>query len=123
MRKKRGKTKGENKEEGRILTSQMFRDDVKEEVKKPELDPAEYDELYPDYVREKPHKEVAEIVKETRRDVPISDDVKVDIYNRLIGIQNLANEWKQGKYAKIIMLSQEILDMLGMKKEEEKKDE
>ena len=105
-----------------VDTINMSIDEILEEVKKPELDPAEYDELYPDYVKEKPHKEVAEIVKETRRDVPISDDVKVDIYNRLIGIQNLANEWKQGKYAKIIMLVEEVIDMLGMKKEDEKKD-
>ena len=123
MKKKRGKIKGKNKEEGRILTSQMFKDNVKEEVKEPEIDQSEYDELYPDYAKEEPQKEVAEIVEETKRVLPISEDIKIDIYNRLVGIQNIANEEKMGKFKKIIMLAEECINMLDMNKEEEEKDE
>jgi len=117
------KGKGKNKEG--ILTSEMFRGEPEpaEIPKQPQYDPAEYDELYPDYVREKLHKEVSEIIEETRRKMPVSDDIKMDVYNRLVGIQNISNEWKAGKYAKIIMLAQECIDMLEIDKVEEKKDE
>lgn len=117
---RKGKRKA--KDDG-ILKSETFRDNVKEKEKIPEYDQAEFDELYPDYTREEPHKEVEEIIEETRRDVPISDDVKMDIFNRLVGIQNIANETKMDKYKKIIMLAQECIDMLDMDKAEEVKDE
>jgi len=107
MKKKRGKAKKEQ-----IQTSQMLKDNVKE----PEIDPEEYDELYPDYAKEEPHEEVAEIVKETKRVLPISDDIKMDMYNRLVGIQNIANEERMGKFKKIIMLAEEIIEMLDVDK-------
>ena len=69
---------------------------------------------------EETKEEIKDIIKETKRDIPISDDVKMDIYNRLVGIQNIANEIHEGKFKKIIMLSHECVSMLGMKKEEKK---
>ena len=116
---KRGRPK-KDKEEGKILTSEMFRDNPKKEQK---YNKEEYDELYPEYTKEEPEKEVEEIIEETKRDFPISVNTRKDVYNRLVGIQNLANEWRSGKYKKIIMLSEEIKSMLELDKEEEEKDE
>ena len=120
------KIKGKNKEKEQILTSRMFRDEEKVEVEKPEIDQKEYDELYPDYVAEQDEEtkeEVEDIIKATKRDIPISDDVKMDIYNRLVGIQNIANESQMGKFKKIIMLAEECITMLEIDKAEEVKDE
>ena len=112
---KRGRPKKQKSEESQILTTKMFRDDVSKDVKQPDYDSEEFNELYPDIIKKEEQDEnVTTIIEETKRDIPISNDAKVDIYNRLVGIQNIANEVKEGKYKKIIMLAQEIITLLEL---------
>lgn len=81
-------------------------------------DEGQYDSLYPDDMKiEESKPEVKEVVKKTERDYPVSDSIKTDILNRLIGIQNIATEWHEGKYEKIIMLAEECINMLKLRED------
>lgn len=80
--------------------------------KKKKIKGKEYDELYPD---DYPKVEKKKLEK-TTKDVPKKTDSKLDmkkyIENRLIGIQNIADEWGAGKFEKIKRLAKECIDKL-----------